>query len=112
MKTLAKWILNAFAVIITAYILPGVHVNGFITALAVAVILGIVNLVLKPILLLLTLPITIITLGIFTLFINAFLVQLTSLLVPGFTVDGIWWAILFSLILSVVNSFLFTLSRE
>ncbi len=81
-------LVSGLAVFATAYILPGVHVESFVTALIVAVVLGIVNAVLKPILVTLTLPITLFTLGLFTFVINALLVLLTARIVPGFTVDN------------------------
>lgn len=107
---LVNLIVNAIAVIISAYILPGVKVDGFITALIVAVVLGAVNMFLKPILLLLTLPINILTLGLFTFVINAALVLLVSNLVPGFKVEGFLYALLFSLVLSIISSFLYSLT--
>ena len=91
---------------ITAYVLPGVAVADFWTAIVVAVVLGVVNGVIKPIILVLTLPINIVTLGLFTLVINAGLVLLVSNFVPGFAVSGFWWALLFGLVLSLVNSVL------
>ncbi|MCL5113568.1 MAG: phage holin family protein [Patescibacteria group bacterium] len=106
MSILIKWLVSALAILVTAYLLPGIHIASFTTALVVAVVLGIINTVVKPVLLILTLPITILTLGLFTLVINAAVIILTSYLVPGFKVDGFWWALLFSIVLSVVNWFL------
>jgi putative membrane protein len=106
MSIIINLLLNALAVIISAYILPGVHVDGFVTAVIVAVILGIANAILKPILIFLTLPINIMTLGLLTFVINGCIILLVSAVVPGFTVNNIWWAILFSIILSLVNGFL------
>ena len=103
-------IVNGLAVLISAYILPGVKIDSYFTALVVAIVLGIVNTLLKPILLLVTLPINILSLGLFTFVINAFLILLVSNLVPGFYVSSFWWALLFSLVLSLVNSFLHSLS--
>ncbi len=104
MKTLISWFISALAVLITAYLLPGVHVDSFVSALIVALVLGIINAFIKPILIILTLPIGILTLGLFTFVINALLILLTANLVPGFTVDGFLWAIIFSIVLSIVNS--------
>ena len=106
MGILIHWLVNAIAVMITAYVLPGVAVADFWTAIVVAVVLGVVNGVIKPIILVLTLPINIVTLGLFTLVINAGLVLLVSNFVPGFAVSGFWWALLFGLVLSLVNSVL------
>lgn len=101
---LIRLILSAVAVLVCAYILPGAEVDGFINALVVAGVLAILNVLVKPVLVILTIPITIVTLGLFLLVINTILVMLASWLVPGFTVDGFWWALLFSVILSIVNS--------
>lgn len=103
-------LVSAIAVIISAYILPGVKVDGFLTALIVAVVLGAINMFIKPILILLTLPLNILTLGLFTFVINALLVLLVSNLVPGFKVAGFFPALLFSLVLSIVSSFLYSLA--
>ena len=105
MKILLHWLVSALAILASAYIFPGVHVESFTTALVAAVVLGIINAILKPILLLLTLPITIVTLGLFTLVINGFLILLAARIVPGFRVDGFLWALLFSVVLSIINSF-------
>lgn len=106
MNLVLTLLINSLAIFITAYILPGVDVKDLYSALIVAIFLGIINTFIKPVLVLLTLPITIITLGLFTLVINAFLILFVSNVVPGFKVDGFWWAIIFSLVLSIVNSFL------
>lgn len=106
MGILINWVISALAILVTAYILPGVHLSGFTTALVVAIVLGIINAVIKPILIILTLPINILTLGLFTLVINAVIIIITSNLVPGFKVDGFLWALLFSIVLSIINSFL------
>jgi putative membrane protein len=86
-----------------AYILPGVHVLSFWTALVVALVLGVLNILIKPLLIILTLPVTIITFGLFLLVINALIVLLTSHIVPGFRVDSFWWAFLFSILVSLIN---------
>ncbi|MCR9015802.1 phage holin family protein [Aquiflexum gelatinilyticum] len=99
-------ILGAVSVLIVQYILPGVEVDGFFTAFVVAALLTLLNLTIKPILIFLTIPITILTLGLFLLGINAILILLAAEIIPGFSVDGFWWALLFSLILSIVNSLL------
>ena len=103
MTFLIHWLIRAVAIVITAYLLPGVHLTGFIAALATADVLGLINTFIKPLLLLLTLPLNILTLGLFTLVINALLIMLTSALVPGFAVAGFGWALLFGLVLSVIN---------
>lgn len=98
--------ISTAAVLISSYIIPGIHVVDLYTAVILAVVLGILNTVIRPILILLTLPITIITLGLFTLIINAGLVILAGNIVPGFTVNGFWPALLFSITLSIVGGFL------
>lgn len=109
MHALISLILSTVAVLITVYLLPGTHVSGFFTALVVAVVLAIVNSLILPLLLLITLPINILTLGLFTFVIIGFLVMGVSAIVPGFQVDGFWWALAFALVLFVVNSILHAL---
>ena len=103
MNFLLSWFISALAIVVAAYVLPGVHVASFWTAIVLAVVLGILNLFIKPLLVILTLPITIITFGLFLIVINALLILLASVIVPGFEVDGFWWAVLFSLVLSAIN---------
>lgn len=106
MNFLLSWLINAVAIVIAAYLIPWVTVSSFWVALIVALVLGIINVFLKPILLLLTLPINILTLGLFTFVINAGLILLTDKIVDGFSVGGFWSAVLFSIILAIVNAFL------
>lgn len=101
-----NWILSALVILSAAYLLPGVHVENFTTALVAALVLGIINAVLKPLFLILTLPINLLTLGLFTLVVNAVLVMLAALIVPGFRLDSFWWALAFGFLLSMINSFL------
>lgn len=103
MKLLFHWVFSALAVMITAYLLPGIILKSFFTALVVAVVLGFFNTIIRPLLILISLPIQFLTLGLFTLAINAGLVMLTSVIVPGFAVKNFWWALLFSLVLWLVN---------
>lgn len=102
MKLFFHWLISALAIGIAAYVVPGVAVT-LMGALVAAVVLGALNLFIRPILVILTLPINILTLGLFSLVINALLVMLASYLVPGFLVVGFWTAFLFALVLSVVN---------
>ena len=106
MKTLVHFVVSALAILITAYVLPGVEVSGFLSAFVLAVVLAAINLVVRPLLVALTLPITIMTLGLFILVINALLIMLAASIVPGFMVASFWWAVLFSIVLAVVNSVL------
>lgn len=106
MKIFINLLVSGLAVFATAYLLPGVEVESFIAAVMVALVLGILNTFVKPIILLLTLPINFITLGLFTFVINVALVLLASSLVSGFMVTGFLSGLLFSVVLSIVNSFL------
>ena len=99
-----KLILTAVAVLVTAYLLPGVQVDGFFTALVLAVVLSFLNVLVKPIFILLTIPLTFLTLGLFLLVINAIIILMADGLIAGFYVEGFWWALLFSLLLSLVNA--------
>lgn len=112
MAVLLNLLLSGFAVFVTAYLLPGVDVDSFVTAVIVAIVLGVLNALVKPILILLTLPITILTLGLFTFVINLIILFMTDALVSGFTLDGLLAAVLFSLVLSLVNGFLGALGKE
>ena len=106
MNFIVRLLLTAAAVLITSYVLPGVEVESFLYAILVAAVLGLLNTIVKPILIVLTIPITVVTLGIFLLFINAFIILIADYLLDGFSVENIWWALLFSLILSILNSIL------
>jgi putative membrane protein len=98
-----KWLLMTLSVGITAYLIPGIALSGFFSALLVALFLGIINTLVRPFLILITLPITILTLGLFTFVINAVLVLFASKVVRGFEVKGFWWAMLFSIVLSIIQ---------
>jgi putative membrane protein len=106
MNLLIQIIISSLAVYFTAYILPGISINSFISSIGVAIILALLNTFLKPVMILLTIPVTVITMGLFLLVINAFIIILASKIIDGFTVDGFWWALLFSIILSVVTGIL------
>jgi putative membrane protein len=100
---LARWILNAAALLLVAYLYPGVHVEGFVPALVAALVLGLVNAVIRPILVILTLPATLLTLGLFLFVINAFLFWLVAEVVRGFTVTGFGAALLGSILYSLIT---------
>lgn len=112
MHILIRLIISAIAVLVTDLLLSGVTIadmdetNGLLTALLVAAVLGLLNALLKPVLVLLTLPVTVVTLGLFLLVINAVIVLIAAELVPGFIVKSFWWALGFSLLLSVVQGLL------
>jgi len=103
METLVKIVLNALAVMAAAYLLPGIAVENFLFAALAAVVLALVNATLKPLLVILTLPVTIITLGIFYFVINALMVMLAGWIVPGFSVSGFFSALLFSLVFTAIK---------
>lgn len=112
MKLILKLLLTAVAVFVLAEILPGVQVAGYGSAVVVAIVLALLRLIVKPILIILTLPITIITFGVFLLFINAIIILMASYLLGSFHVSSIWWALLFSLLLAFFQAILFSLIRE
>ncbi|MBI2270769.1 MAG: phage holin family protein [Bacteroidetes bacterium] len=112
MNFIIQLIVSALAVLISSYILPGVEVDNIVTALLVAAVLAFLNTVIKPIMVLLTIPVTVLSFGLFLLVINAFIIILTDKLIDGFQVRGFWWALLFSLVLSFVTSVLNSLQAR
>lgn len=110
MKTLLRILITAVLVLCIAHFMPGVHVVSFTTSVIVACVLGLLNIFLKPVLVLLTLPVTIFTLGLFLLVINALIILLCTEIVSGFKVDSFWIAMLFSIILSLCQSVLYALT--
>ena len=105
MNFIIHWIVSALAILVASYLIPGVATD-IVGALVLAVVLGLINVFLKPIVSILTLPLNIVTLGLFSLVVNALLVMLADSVVPGFSVDGFWVALVFSILLSLIN-FLF-----
>lgn len=103
MKIIIRILITTVALLVAAYIIPGISVATFYSALIVAIILGIINLIFRPILILLTLPINILTLGLFTLVINGLLFWLVASFVRGFAVSGFWAAFLGALVVSVFS---------
>jgi len=112
MGLLIKLVVATIAVFVSTYIVPGVGVDGLLTAFIVAIVLGVINAFVKPILTLLTLPLTIVTLGLFAFVLNALLIMLVGYLVPGFTVDGFLWALIFGIVMSLVSAFLSMLIKD
>lgn len=104
MNVIVRFLLSGVAVMLGAYLLPGVHVKDYWAALLVALLLAVVNVIVKPILIVLTIPVTVLTLGLFLLVINALMIELVDYFIADFQVDGFWWALGFSLILSILNS--------
>ncbi len=109
MKTFIRVLLTALAVVLLSKILPGVAVEGYVSAIIVAVVIALLRFIVKPVLVLLTFPVTVVTLGLFLLVINAIIILLADYFVSDFAVDGFWWALLFSLLLSFVQSILFSI---
>ena len=105
MNIALKIVISAVVAFALSYVLSGVHMHSFVTALILAVVLALLNLIVKPILIILTLPITLFTFGLFLFVINALIILLAAKFVDGFRVDGFWWALLFSLLLSILTSF-------
>lgn len=103
MNFIVKIILSSFSVFLAGWILKGVFIEDYLTSLLVALVLAVLNFIIKPIMVFLTIPITILTLGLFLLVINAFIAMLASNIVSGFYIDGFWWAVGFSIIVSIVN---------
>jgi putative membrane protein len=100
------WIVSALAVMLVAYVVPGIHVDGFTSALIAAVMLAVVNILIRPIIELLSLPVTILTLGLFGWIINAAMFGLAAYVVPGFSVDGFLPALIGSALLAIVTGLL------
>jgi len=96
-------LVNAAAILLAAHLVPGLHVRSLATALVAGLVLGLINAVVRPVLVFLTLPLTLVTLGLFLLVLNAFCLWLTSVVVPGFAVGGFWAAFLGALIVSLVS---------
>lgn len=106
MKFILKIIISSLAVFFTAYLLPGVEVENYFVAIIIAVVLSFLNYFVKPLLILFTIPVTIFSFGLFLLAINAFIILFAEYIVEGFHVKSFWWALLFSIVLSIVTSIL------
>jgi putative membrane protein len=108
---LIRLLIMALAVMLTSYLLPGVHVESFWSAIILALLLALLNVTLKPILIIITIPVTFLTLGLFLLVINALMILLADAILPGFIVDGFWWALLFSVVLWIINSLIRSIAK-
>ena len=106
MTLLLVWILNAVALLVVAYVLPGIVVASFGSAMLAALVLGLINSLAKPVLILLTLPITIVTLGLFLLVLNALMFWFAGSVLKGFQVNGFWWAVGGAILYSLISGFL------
>ncbi len=102
MTLIVKWLIYALAIFLVGNFLPGFHVDEYTTALWAGALLGVLNVTIRPLLKLLALPITLLTLGLFSLIINGFMFSIAAKFIEGFTVDGIWWAVLGAVIVSAI----------
>ena len=112
MNYILKILLSAIAVFVLANILPGITIESYLTAIIVAIVLGILNTIVRPLLIFFTIPLTIITLGLFLFIINAFIILIAGYFISGFTVASIFWALLFSILLSILQSVLHKILKE
>jgi len=112
MKIILKMLLTSLAVVVLAKLLPGIGVDSYTTAIIVAIVLGLLRIFVKPLFVFFTLPLTILTLGLFLFVINAVIILLAGRLVDGFAVDGFLYALLFSLLLSFFQSVLYSFLKE
>lgn len=112
MSLLLRWLIGALSLILVTYIVPGIKVQSFYTALIAALVLGLVNSLIRPVLIILTLPVNILTLGLFTLVINALLFWLAATIVKGFGVDGFWPAFWGAMVMSIVSWILNSIFNE
>ncbi len=104
MNLIIRLLVTAVVAFFLTKILSGVHFEGFSTAIVFAIVLGILNLIVSPVLKILGLPLTIITLGLFSLVINALVILIADYFIDGMTIDGFWWAFIFSIALSLITS--------
>lgn len=103
---LRNLLINTISIFVVSYVLPGIQIDSFLTAVIVAVVMAVLNVTLKPLLILVTIPITIITFGLFLLVINVLILYAAGALIDGFHIAGFWWALLFSILVSFVNGIL------
>jgi putative membrane protein len=107
-----KLLINTVSIFAVSYLLAGIQVDTFMTALVVAVVMAVLNVTLKPLLILITIPLTIITFGLFLLVVNVLVLYAADALIDGFHIAGFWWALAFSLLVSLLNSILFKPGRH
>ena len=105
-------LINTISIFAVSYILSGIHVDSFVTALIVAVVMAVLNVTLKPLLFVITIPITVITFGLFLLVLNVLILYAAAYFIDGFHIAGFWWALLFSFLVSFVNGVLFGLGKK
>ena len=112
MNLILKWLMTALGIFLASLIVPGIVVNGLWTALWLALFFGLLNVSIRPLLLVLTLPINLLTFGVFTFIINALMIELAAAVIKGFYVNGFWAALLFSLVLSLFSYLMNRLSKK
>lgn len=108
---LVNLLINTISIFAVSYILSGIQIDSFMTALIVAVVMAVLNVTLKPLLILITIPLTVITFGLFLLVVNVLVLYAADALIGGFHIAGFWWALAFSILVSLVNSILFKPGR-
>ena len=99
-----RWLISSVSLLVVSYLIPGIKAEGFIYVLLAAAVLGVFNAVIRPVLIVLTLPLTILTLGLSIFVVNGLMLMLVSAVIKGFQVQGFWWAVLGALLMSVINS--------
>ena len=105
-------LINTISIFAVSYILSGIQIDSFVTALIVAVVMAVLNVTLRPLLILITIPLTVITFGLFLLVVNVLVLYAAEALIDGFRIAGFWWALLFSFLVSFVNSILYGLGKN
>ena len=106
LSPILRLLISGLAIVFSAWVLPGVHIEGYFSAIVLAIVLLLLNTFVKPFLVILTLPVTAVTLGLFLLVVNALIILLADYIMADFYVDGFWWALLFSIVLSLTTSLL------
>jgi putative membrane protein len=105
MNLLLRWLLNTLALFLVVTIVPGFHYRSFVTLAVAALVLGLLNAIVKPVLFVLTLPLTVVTLGLFLLVLNGIMLELVAWLVPSFDIDSFGWAVAGAVVLTIVSFF-------
>ena len=108
----ANLLINTLSIFAVSYVLSGIQVNSLTIALILAIVMAVLNVTLKPLLILITIPLTIVTFGLFLLVVNVLVLYAAAALIDGFAIAGFWWALAFSLLVSFVNSILFGLDKN
>lgn len=109
---LANLLINTISIFVVSYVLSGIQIDSLVTAVVVAIVMAVLNVTLKPLLILITIPLTILTFGLFLLVINVLVLYAAEALIGGFHIAGFWWALAFSILVSLVNSILFRPGRN